>query len=42
MAQASAGATVRLNAALAIANARLAARLAVTLTTRSGQSAAGS
>jgi pseudouridylate synthase len=42
MAQASGGATIRLNAALAIANAGLAARLAVALTARSGQGVAGS
>ena len=41
MAQASGGTTVRLNAALAIANAGLAARLAVALAARSGQGAAG-
>jgi len=42
MAQASCGATVRLNVALAIANAGLAARFAVALATRRGQDGAGS
>jgi pseudouridine-5'-phosphate glycosidase len=42
MAQASDGATVRLNAALAIANAGLAARLAAALATQPRQDAAGS